>query len=82
MANRPSAGVTMRRPTSDEVRRFSLFRFVGEVVSELRKCVWPNREETIRLTMVVLVVGAIVGTLLGLFDFAFSRTFTRYIVLP
>ena len=82
MANRPSTGAALRRPTSDEVKRFSPLRFAGEVVSELRKCVWPTRDEAIRLTWVVLVIGSFVGALLGVFDFGFSRTFTRYIVLP
>ncbi|MBM3924749.1 MAG: preprotein translocase subunit SecE [SAR202 cluster bacterium] len=81
MANRPT-GAALRRPSSEEVRRFSPFRFLGEVVSELRKCVWPSRDETVRLTIVVLVVGGFVGALLGVFDFGFSRTFTKYIVLP
>jgi len=56
--------------------------FFQDVVSELRKAVWPTREETIRLTWVVLVVAAVVGALLGGLDFVLSKTFTRYIVLP
>ncbi len=83
MADRAtSAPTTLRRPSQQAVREFRPVQFIQEVVSELRKAVWPTREETIRLTWVVLIIAALVGALLGVLDFTFSRTFTRYIVLP
>jgi len=48
------------------------FQFIREVISELRKVVWPTREEATRLTVMVIVVAASVGVLLGIIDFAFS----------
>ena len=50
-------------------------RFFGEVVSELRKVTWPSRQETTRLTMLVLVVSIIIGAILGVIDIGFSRLF-------
>ena len=50
-------------------------RFFGEVVSELRKVTWPSRQETTRLTMLVLVVSVIIGAILGVIDIGFSRMF-------
>ena len=82
MAQRPTPTTSFRRPSQQEVRRFRLVQFFQDVVSELRKAVWPTREETMRLTWVVLVVAAVVGSMLGVLDFALSRSFTRYIVLP
>ena len=82
MASRPTASAPLRRPSQQDVKRFRAVQFFQDVVSELRKAVWPTREETIRLTWVVLVVASIVGALLGGLDFVLSRTFTRYIILP
>jgi preprotein translocase subunit SecE len=64
------------------MRRFRPIEFIKEVIAELRKAVWPTREETIRLTWVVLVIGAFVGSILGLYDFTLSRTLTQYVILP
>ena len=82
MANRPSTGnAAFRRPSPEEVRRVRPLQFIQDIISELRKAVWPSREETIRLTYVVIVISAVVGLLLGVFDFALSRTFTERVIL-
>ena len=51
-------------------------RFFGEVVSELRKVTWPTRQETTRLTMLVLIVSIVIGAILGIIDIGFSRLFS------
>jgi len=51
----------------------SRFRFIGEIVSELRKVVWLTRREAIYLTVLVLIVTIVVGLILGLLDFGFTR---------
>jgi preprotein translocase subunit SecE len=45
------------------------------VVQELKRVTWPTREETMRLTLMVIAVSATVGVFLGLVDIAFSRVF-------
>ncbi len=50
-------------------------RFVREVRSELRKVVWPSREEVKNLTIVVIAVSVAVGVLLGGVDAVFERLF-------
>ena len=57
-------------------RRFSLFGFIGEVFSELRKVTWPSRQETMRLSLLVIAISAVMGAFLGLFDWGFSRLFS------
>lgn len=52
---------------------FSLFRFFGEVFSELRKVSWPTRQEATRLTVMVIALSATIGLFLGLIDMAFAR---------
>lgn len=56
-------------------RLFGFLRpsFVTNIISELRKVVWPSRAETRNLTLVVIVVSVIVGVVLGVVDFGFSR---------
>ncbi len=49
--------------------------FIREIRSELRKVVWPTRQEAINLTMIVIGVSAAVGLFLGLVDFTFSEMF-------
>jgi preprotein translocase subunit SecE len=47
-------------------------RFVMDIISELRKVVWPTREDTIHLTIVVVVVTVILGAVLGAIDIGFG----------
>ena len=48
-------------------------KFLGEVRDELKKVVWPTKEEVIRLTGVVLLVSVIVGLFLGGADFILTK---------
>jgi preprotein translocase subunit SecE len=48
------------------------FTFFTDVVAELRKVAWPTRDETIRLTLIVIGACVIMGALLGGIDFGFS----------
>lgn len=56
----------------------TLWAFVQGSRVELRKVVWPTREETIQTTLIVLVFAAIMGTFFWLFDQALFW-FTRFI---
>ena len=59
--------------------RISPVTFLQETVSELRKSVWPSREETARLTVVVIVLAIAAGFFLGGLDRIFSEIFTQVI---
>ena len=72
MARNPSAP---RRLGSEAARRALSFRMFGEVVSELRRVTWPTRQETMRLTLMVLAVSGTIGIFLGLVDMGFARLF-------
>ena len=56
--------------------------FLRETISELRKSVWPTKEETARLTVIVLVLAIAMGFFLGLLDRFFAELFTRVILNP
>jgi preprotein translocase subunit SecE len=49
------------------------FRYIGEVIGELRRVTWPTRQETMRLTIMVVAVATAIGLFLGIFDIGFSR---------
>lgn len=53
--------------------------FLQETAAELRKSVWPSREETARLTAVVIVLAVIIGFFLGGLDRLFSEVLTRFV---
>ena len=59
-----------------QARRLSLARIRGyfaDVIGELKKVVWPTRNETKRLTILVIIVAGIVGIILGVADFRFTK---------
>jgi len=56
-------------------RRAFSFRFVGETFAELRRVTWPTREETTRLTVMVISVASTIGLFLGIIDVGFGRFF-------
>lgn len=62
-----------RRIGTQAARRAVSFRIFGEVVGELRRVTWPSRQETMRLTIMVISVAVAIGIFLGLVDLGFSR---------
>jgi preprotein translocase SecE subunit len=47
-------------------------RFTDEVVSELSRVTWPDREETLRSTTVVIGTTVFVALMLALYDYAWG----------
>ncbi len=50
-----------------------MFRFLGEVRSELEKVSFPTTSEAGRLTAVVIIISLVVGIYLGGADFLFTK---------
>ncbi len=65
--------------TPRSVGRVSPILFLQEVVAELRKSVWPSREETARLTAIVIALAVVIGFFLGGLDRLFAELFNRLI---
>lgn len=53
--------------------------FFVSVKSELDKVTWPNRQEVIRLTLIVLIVTLAVGVYTSLLDFGFVKGLEAFI---
>ncbi len=65
--------ITIRNtPSKSRSPRFGVFSFFGEVFSEMKKVTWPSRQETTRLTMLVLAVSIAIGAMLGVLDFLYT----------
>lgn len=47
-------------------------RFGRETIAELRKVAWPTRPEVVNLTIIVILVSAVVGLMLGGVDWLFA----------
>ncbi len=56
-----------------DVQRNKTSRFIQEVIAELRKVSWPDRQTLLQSTAVVLVVVAIVSAYLAVLDNIFER---------
>ena len=75
------ASTRSTRPiTPGAAGRMSPVAFLQETVVELKKSVWPSREETSRLTAVVIVLVIAAGFFLGGLDRIFAETFARYVL--
>lgn len=47
--------------------------FLKEVRAELEKVVWPSREQTIRYSVLVIVVAVATGLFLGSLDYGLTK---------
>ena len=56
----------------------SRFRFIGDIIAELKKVVWLTRREAAYLTFLVLVVTIAVGLILGATDYGFTNLVNKF----
>jgi preprotein translocase subunit SecE len=47
--------------------------FLRQTYDELRKVKWPTRDETIRLTTVVIVISLVIGLYIGGLDYLLTQ---------
>lgn len=73
----PARGGRSRRRTAPPSRlaRLPGGAFVRDAYAELRKAHWPTREQTLRLTGLVVAISLLMAMLLGLADFVFAELF-------
>lgn len=58
----------MDKPNTPKIPNIPPVQFLQEVISELKKVTWPTREETMKLTTVVIAISIIVGIFIGGLD--------------
>jgi preprotein translocase subunit SecE len=47
--------------------------FLQETYDELKKVVWPTRDEVVRLTIIVIFISVAVGLYIGGLDYVFTK---------
>ncbi len=55
------------------------FQFLVEVKNELAKVIWPNRRETVRYTITVILFSLGIAFILGAADLGLLEVFERII---
>lgn len=53
-------------------RGHALSGFLGEVRGEIKKITWPNRQETMRMTAIVVAITLAVSIYLGGLDYLYT----------
>jgi preprotein translocase subunit SecE len=49
------------------------FKFVNDIISELKKVTWPTRQEATYLTTLVIIFTVAVAIVLGVIDYGFAK---------
>jgi preprotein translocase subunit SecE len=70
--------MTVAKETKEQQEN-ALVRTFRETRSELRKVVWPTREETTRLTIVVIAISVAIGLILFVSDTIFLFLYTALV---
>lgn len=47
--------------------------FFNDLVEELKRVTWPTKKETIRLTVVVILISLIIGLYVGIIDILLAK---------
>lgn len=61
----------MDKPNTPTIPRVAPVQFLNEVIAELKRVTWPTRDETIKLTVVVIAISVLVGAFIGGLDSLF-----------
>lgn len=57
-----------------------LAKFAKEVKSELKKVIWPTKNQVINNTIIVLITCLIIGGIIWIFDFVLGKLYTLVFV--
>lgn len=63
----------MKSPTAVNKQGKQRFKFVNDIISELKKVTWPTRREATYLTTLVIIFTVAVAIALGVIDYGFSK---------
>lgn len=72
--------VAVKRPPTRLDRILGKFKFFNDIISELRKVVWPTRKELTNLTLMVIIICVVVGAMLGALDYGFFQLFNKLLL--
>lgn len=61
---------------SEGTRTLPVIKYLTEVRQELQRVSWPDRQQTVQKTLLVISVSVFVGVYIGVLDFIFTRLMT------
>jgi preprotein translocase subunit SecE len=67
----------MELPSTPKLPSVGPAQFFREAVSELKKVEWPSRQDTLKLTIVVIALSVLVGAFIGGLDAVFLSLTSR-----
>ena len=68
------------RQTQVSKNRFgNISRSIKEIYAELGRVTWPTKEETTRLSIIVVSISIVIGLFLGVIDMGFSKIIPFFI---
>lgn len=63
----------MKPHVSTKKGKSSIAKYLENIVAELKKVVWPTKQEAINLSLLVVIVSITMGIVLGLLDYGFTQ---------
>ncbi len=69
-----------RKKGGPKKQRVTISQFLTEVRAEMRKVVWPTRQEVVSYTIVVLVTVILMGGLVYFADIIFTKLVEKFIL--
>lgn len=62
--------ITVNKPSEENVNPV---QFIKQSITELKKVTWPSRQQTLKLTFIVITVSTAVGFYIGALDYLFTK---------
>lgn len=53
--------------------------YLRDTISELKQISWPTREQTLKLTLIVIAVSILVAVYIGALDFSFTTLLAKLV---
>ena len=57
-----------------------LTNYLSETKTEMKRVVWPSREDTLKMTLAVVGISAVVAIFLGMLDILFQYLLETFIL--
>ncbi len=57
-----------------------LVQYIVDSYAEMKKVTWPTKEQTIQLTVAVILISLFLAIFLGILDFVFSTAIKKIII--
>jgi preprotein translocase subunit SecE len=72
-----STVIQMKKPeisiAKPAISKIGPIQFIKQSVTELKKVTWPTRQDTVKLTLIVLAVSTVVGLYIGALDYLYTK---------